>query len=761
MRKVHIISLLTLILPSGLLGQNIIGKWTSYLPYNQGRQIAISGNKVFCSTEGGLFYYDTADRSIHKLSREDGLSDSDISAIAASEETGQVIIAYSNANIDILEGNRIFNLADILRKLIVGDKRINSVCIKGSRAYLSTGFGVVVLDLARKEISETYLIGPQGSQVKVNDVAIFGNTIFAATETGLLRAALDSPNLIDFNSWTLITDFTGSIGPFNTLHVFDQKLFANRQVDGSGDQLFQFDGMVWSLYPHLQNFEVYDLGSGTNEFFINTEVAVFVFNKTGDLLRLIESGSPRQSLMDQSGQLWIADRNKGLILSSQGSEMEIIKPEGPSARDVVSMAHNGKFLAGVAGGTTSNLANLYRHARLYTYDGLKWGGYTTDSIRDLVKVVFQPEDPNRMFIGTWGYGVMEFQNEQVLNVYNETNSTLRTIIPGPYIRCGGIAFDSQKNMWVSNSGVEAPLSVRKKDGTWKSFEISSYVDAPNMGDILITRTGHIWIILPGGRGLFVYNTNGTIDNTDDDSWKKLSVTDRDNKIITNDIYAISEDRDGNIWMGTARGVVVYYSPSRVFSDGEFYAQQIIVPRNDGSGFGDVLLGEEVVTSVAVDGANRKWLGTRNGGVFLVSDDGLKQIHAFNTLNSPLLSNSITSIALHPGSGEVFFGTNNGIISYISDATQPDNVFSDVFVYPNPVRENYEGPVVISGLIEDTWIKITDMNGNLVHETKSLGGQAIWDGKNLKGDRVMTGVYLVFCTNDDGSQTHITKLLFIH
>ena len=193
----------------------------------------------------------------------------------------------------------------------------------------------------------------------------------------------------------------------------------------------------------------------------------------------------------------------------------------------------------------------------------------------------------------------------------------------------------------------------------------------------------------------------------------------------------------------------------------FMPVRLFVPRNDGSDKGDLLLGTETVTSIEVDGANRKWLGTKNGGVFLVSDDGQTQIHSFNTDNSPLLSNSVTDIAIDENTGEVFFATFNGIISYISDATGPDQAFNDVYVFPNPVRPEYQGKIVINGLIENTYVKITDLNGNLVYETMSQGGRAVWDGNNFRGDRVSTGIYLVFCTNEDGSQTHMTKLMFIH
>jgi ligand-binding sensor domain-containing protein len=460
------------------------------------------------------------------------------------------------------------------------------------------------------------------------------------------------------------------------------------------------------------------------------------------------------------GTLWVADRNNGLVMINS-SETRYLKPDGPSNIYVTSLEVEKDILVAVAGGITSGLNNLFRIGELYRYKEKEWSNWTNSNIKDLINIAFDPQDPSHYYIATWGYGLLEFKDEVLVNQYRTENSSLQSILQGDFIRIGGLVFDRDNNLWVSNSGVSEPLSVLKTDGEWQSFEIANAVNAPNIGEMIFTEDGNLWMILPGGYGLFVFNSNGTVSNEDDDEYKKLSVVDIDNSVISNFIYSIAQDRQGNIWLGTNKGIVVYYSPSRVFNSNEFYAQTILVPRNDNSGFGDPLLGTETVTAIKVDGANRKWLGTRNGGVFLVSEDGLKQIHAFNIDNSPLLSNSINDIAINENTGEVFFATNSGIISYVSDAIGPDDDFSDVYVFPNPVRETYFGDIVITGLIENAYVKITDLNGNLVHETRSLGGNAIWNGNNLSGKRVSTGVYLVFLTNEDGSLTHVTKLLFIH
>jgi ligand-binding sensor domain-containing protein len=315
---------------------------------------------------------------------------------------------------------------------------------------------------------------------------------------------------------------------------------------------------------------------------------------------------------------------------------------------------------------------------------------------------------------------------------------------------------------MTNSNVAEPISVLKADGSWKSFRVNNLISGYGaLGDILVSSAGHKWVIIPRGNGLFAMDDNMTIDDISDDIYEKVSVVDKYGKVITNDVYSFAEDHNGNLWLGTNQGVLVMYSPYRLFTDGIIYAQEILIPRNDGSGYADPLLGTQIVTSIEVDGANRKWLGTAGGGVYLVSEDGLEELVQFNETNSPLLSNAIRDICVDGVSGEVFFGTDKGIISYKGDALQGSTAYNKVVVYPNPVRESYEGPVAIKGLVERTTVKITDMSGNLVFETESFGGQAIWDGKNLRGERVATGVYMIYLSNRDGTLAHVTKVLFIH
>ncbi len=304
---------------------------------------------------------------------------------------------------------------------------------------------------------------------------------------------------------------------------------------------------------------------------------------------------------------------------------------------------------------------------------------------------------------------------------------------------------------------ENPVYVIRSDGEWENLEFSNDIFGidTRLTGILATSFGQVWLLVKND-GIFVFreNRNGTL------SERFFAVKNQDSELIER-VFSIAEDLDGNIWVGTNKGPVVYYNPVSIFEEQTVLGYQIQIPRNDGTNYADLLLENEIINTIAIDGANRKWLGTESSGVFLMSEDGKEEIHNFNQDNSPLFSNKTVSIAVNNENGEVFFGTDKGVLSFMGQATEGNEDFTDVYVYPNPVREDYEGDITITGLVTDANVKITDVSGNIVYETTALGGQAIWDGKNFSGKRVQTGVYLVFCTNEDGSKTHVTKLLFIH
>jgi hypothetical protein len=757
---IFIFGLLTLT-ASPVFGQIPLGNWRTHLPYQYCTQVETTNDRVYCSTTGGLFYYNLEDNLVEKISKIDGLSDNGVSAMRWNPDLETMILAYESSNLDIIRQGKVVNLPDIMKKQITGDKSIYDIYYIGEQAYLSTGFGIVVVNLEKNEISETYVIGDEGQALKVNQVTSDGTYLYAATGKGIRKGLLSDPFLVDYHAWETITNIPGSTGEFSSIAFFQDHIFATlADPAGEQDQVYYSSGTGWASYPYFTGKICYELLNQGDFLTLVDDTAVHVINDDFLVVQQMFSSRPRSASVDYHGNLWLADLGHGLITNQGGGTWSII-PNGAFSTSVFDMEESAGILQTVVGAVSSSWGNLYETAILETFADEKWSYVASWDDRDLITLTIDPDDPYHVYAGSWGYGLLEFKGNEITR-YDETNSSLQTIIPGPYVRIGGVALDPHGNLWMTNSNVAEPISVLKPDGTWKSFRADNLITGFNaLGDILVSSSGHKWVIVPRGNGLFAMDDNMTIDETSDDIYKKVSVVDKYGKVITNNVYSFAEDHNGNLWLGTNQGVLVMYSPYRLFTEGTVYAQEILIPRNDGSGYADPLLGAQVVTSIEVDGANRKWLGTSGGGAYLVSDDGQEEIRHFNTTNSPLLSNAITDICVNDVTGEVFFGTDKGIISYKGEALQGSTAFSHVVVYPNPVRETYDGPVAIKGLLANTTVKITDMSGNLVFETVSLGGQAIWDGNNFRGERVATGVYLVYLSDAVGSLSHVTKLLFIH
>lgn len=744
-----------------------VGAWRDHLSYRQAFRLADAGDRMFCATSGSLFYYNRNDHSVSKISTVNGLHDIDLNTIAFDNVNNRLIVGYKNGNIDLITAERIMNVPDIFLKSGLTNKTINHIHIRGNLAYLSCSFGISVLNPDKQEIKDTYYLGPGGSPAEVFAVTTNDDFIFAATGSGIFKAPLDNPNLVDFSVWSRISDIPNSTEKFTSLAWFGGKLFAIYHGSGTrNDHIYYSDNDQWkelgsSLYPEGTYY--YSLEATPEKLVIASQNYADVYDSGLRLVRHSWTGDPRHALIDKEDIIWTADHYHGIIRENPQTGRDTILPNGPSNNDAfLAYSAAGKIFI-TAGGLSSAWGNLYNLPCVHIFDGSKWQSWTDYEARDAINVIAKPNEPDNLYVATWGYGIIYLENLQKKTVYSPANSSLQTIIPGDYCRVYGMAFDRNMNLWVTNSGVSNPISVLSADGTWYSLNYGPAINAPNVSKLLIDAANRKWVILPRGNGLFVFDDNGTPSDIRDDTYARVSIVDNAGNEISNFVYDIAEDLEGNIWVGTASGPVVFYNPAAVFEGPQEggYAQQILVPRNDGSGLGDYLLSTETITSIAIDGANRKWFGTRNSGVFLISADGLKQIHHFTRENSPLLSNTINAITIDGKTGEVFFATDKGIISYRGTATSGGDSFGRVYAFPNPVRENYHGDITITGLARNVNVKITDISGNLVFETKALGGQAVWNGKNFDGRRVATGVYLVFCTNDDGSKTYVTKLLFIH
>ncbi len=767
------------LLLSGLSQAQIgIGQWRDHLPYKKGIAVTFSSEKVWCATSGGLFEYHKNDNTVKRLGKFAGFSDVNPSDVKYNPYNNTLIVTYKNGNIDIVDGMAIINISDVKRAQIVGNKTINSVFLRNEFAYLATGFGIVVIDTKRKEVKDTYFIGTNGGNIFVRDITINTTHIYAATDSGVFRASLSSSNLANFTAWSKIQGLPQ--GKFNTICSFNNKVYVNYSKALTSntyaqDTVYVFDGASWTHnFSPASGYNCYSIEAINSHIAFANDGYIDVYDANNQLIDHIWTYlnrfiAPRQAVMETPKLLWVADADVGLVRVENVWNVNGYAPSGPSTPKSYALDLKKEVLW-VAPGERNELWDNAPNPNIdgiFSFSDITWRTINResqtilDSIRDIVSVTINPSDPNQVFAGCLGKGLIEINNGTVTRIHNQYNSSLEVRGDDPnsgWVASFGSVFDKDGNLWVTNAKSNRPLSVKKAGGGWQSFSFGPNLQQLLISNVIVDQRGYKWCVLPRGGGLLVFDHGADISNTNDDRFKKLGTGSGNGGLPSAEVYSIVEDLDGEIWVGTDKGVAVFYSPENVFSGGNFDAQQIFVQQD---GHTQILFETEIITSIAVDGANRKWVGTQNSGVFLISQDGQKEVYHFTENNSPLLSNSITSIAIDHKSGEVFFGTAKGIVSFRSTATEGGENFENVYAFPNPVRPDHNGIIAIRGLVKDCDVKITDISGVVVNATKSLGGTAIWDGKTFSGDRVHSGVYLVFCSTEDGSKTYVTKILVIN
>lgn len=766
---------------SSLFAQEVgIGEWRDHLPYKSTVSVTASNENIYCATPYSIFYYNKSENSVNRFTRISGLSDIDIARVGFNLDYNTLLVAYENTNIDLVKGNVIINMRDIINSdaITPEEKVINNVMFIDNLAYLSCGFGIVVLDIDKEEIADTYYIGPNGAHINVNDLTYNDTSFFAATEVGIFSAYINDPNLAYFGSWSQDESIPDPNATYSYIVYCNDRLFTSKASPQYGEDTVLYNqNSVWYYNNEFSNVDVFGLNYFNGELYILHDYFINVYD--ANLERTLNiytynnlaGPSPKDLIIDKD-IMWIADGKNGLVRRISGSDYTFIYPNGPNTPDVFSMSAAGNNIYAVAGGRDLSWNNLYKRVDIFAFTDEEWNTIdetvdpSLDTIRDMVSVAINPFDHSQVFAGSWFRGMIELNNQEVKNLYTPENSGLgyKSNQGPPVCNVGGVAIDKSGYLWATSSHANEILSVRIPDGTslgeWYSYNLGTFSGSQDVGTLIIDSYDQKWIQIRAEHSIIVFKNNGNINEVSNIDVKVLTSATGNGNIPGNKVFSIAEDNDGEVWIGTDEGVSVFYSPENVFSNYNFDAQRILIPRNDGTGLADILLEFETVTAIAVDGANNKWIGTDRSGVFHLSPDGQTEYNHFTEQNSPLFSNNITSIVISED-GEVFIGTAKGIISYRSSASQGGETNSDVYAYPNPVESGYTGPIAIKGLVTNADFKITDISGQLIYNGTAEGGQAIWNGNNFSGRRAQTGVYLVFVSNDDGSEKLVTKILFIN
>ena len=788
--------------------QSRVGEWNIHLNYTEGTCLFSKQNTIYTGTKSQFFTYNQSDNSIESFSKLNGLNDNSVTAINSDPDSNILIIGYENGNLDLMSGAQIINIPYIKNaNNIVGSKKINNIHVNEGIAYLSCSFGLVTVNINNAEILDTYYFWNNGSYGAVFDSFVFdysvehpylSGKIFVATDFGLFSASKNNPNLLDPNSW--ITEYPilnnlGKITPSSftngvkkllgqnekngELILFPNNYNETNATTGSCEILIfskQKNLFVAQEIPeicnanenivsgHIKNSALMGF-SYSKLFYIDNLDDVTEKNSTSINIDMF-SISPLNSLngfnnlmfnKNEKGdviKIYFSDAVRGLTqcVIYQGDfyfENTFI-PNGPSANTFGDMSFVGDKLIIAHGGKNNSWNNLNIIKELSIYSNNTWE--QTSSLKDLEvnDLLTISGAENQFFVGSWNGGLLEFSDKSLIKIYNENNSSLQAITNDGWIRIGGCCLDANNDLWVTNSQAESPISFFKNQ-VWESFTLSSISTNTMVGKILCTTNDQKWI-QSRGEGIIVLSNS---KNNEILNEKKINSSPSYGNLPSNTVNAFVEDLDGSIWVGTSNGVGVFYFPNNIFSSSNFDCETPLV---EVDGYVERLLYNTNVLDIKIDGGNRKWFATEGKGVFLISENGTEEIYHFTSENSPLLSNTVYNIEINQKSGDVFFGTELGLCSFRSMATEAQENFKNVLVFPNPVKKNYSGLISISGLTDNTNVKITDISGNLVFETYSEGGFASWDGKNFSGKKVKTGVYLFFCTNNDFSETIVKKLL---
>lgn len=724
--------------------------------------MAAGNGKVFAATPYSLFSVTLADNSVERLSRVTGLSETGISAICYDNAQEKLFIAYSNSNIDILYRNDIINLPDIKRDNIIGDKTIYSIYPLEKNYYLSTGLGVVVIDGERYEVKDSWFIGNGGQQVKVNGFTSDATTFYAATEQGLKRASRNAANLADHTQWEMLSGNNGlPAGDCRNVLTVQNNLIAEAE-----SKLWIWNGNNWTVW-YQDEWPIISATVAENKVLLcqlkaNGESRVAILSSSGVMERAITQveplSSPRRAILLQNDP-WLADQFGGLTHFT-ASSYEQYKPNSPEATASGEMTVYNNTLYATAGEVNEAWNYQYNGNGIYILKEGEWTNinryrYTQiDTLLDYITIAIDPKDES-IWAGSFGGGLLHITQPLSFSITKAGVLSPTIGDPGSY-RVSGLAFDQDKLLWLSNYGAPQPLLAKKQDGSWLRFSIPFLLPENALTQIISDDDNYKWIVAAKSGGLLCYDPGGSVENTGDDHWKKFGTGAGNGNLPAADVLCIAKDKDGFIWVGTANGIGVIQCPGQVFTGQGCEAVWPVVKQGNFAGY---LFNGQQVRSIAVDGANRKWVATDNG-VWLISATGEEVIYQFTETNSPLLSNIVKKITINGQTGEVFFATAKGICSFRSTATEGSARNENVLVFPNPVPPGYSGTIGIRGLVNNAIVKITELDGRLVYQTRALGGQAVWDGKDYKGRRISTGVYLVLVSNDGRTENTAAKIVFI-
>lgn len=752
--------------------------WEDFFSYNNVKDFIKEGTKIYAVVDNAIFIYDELTGETTKLSSVNGLSGETTTSIHYSNAFQKLVIGYATGLVEIVDSNGEITISpDITNFTLSTEKEITNITEYNSKLYLSTPFAIVEYDIQNLVFGDTFFIGNNSSEIKINQISIYQDTIYAATENGIYTADVNNPNLIDFNNWT--QHFSGN---FSSIEVFNNQIFTSRNRD-----LYSISSVFTLNLIQTLPTTILKIKSSDTHLSVAINRQAYIFDSSLNQVAIITSDINSDNYFSlhavfaDDNTIYLGTKEFGILKTTflDTSIYVEIHPDGPSSNDLFSISVLNNNLWVVYGGYNDGYGPLNKKLGYSHYNGEGWinNPYNPDfPAKNLVHATIDPDHENRVYLSSWSAGngfpnsttggILVVEDDTPSIFLNQANSGLEDLWPSNpnyiSVRINGSAFDNDGNLWVANAWVDNKLKKMSPQGTWTSYDLSSIITstASGLNELIIDKTRSIWI---GTRrnGALVYNERG-------DKKRALITEPTKGSLPDANVRTVVADSNNRIWIGTQKGMVVFYNASGLF-DADIYDAEPIIILDDG--IPKKLLGDQPINTISVDGADNKWFGTSGGGALQSNPNGRETLNIFNTSNSPLPSNIILKIKVDNSNGKVYFGTAKGIVAFNSNVAPFGDELGEVYAYPNPVKSQHD-TVTIDGrngthLPQGTNVKILDSAGYLVYETNVIegqelqGGKVVWNKRNLAGRKVASGVYIVLLANKDKTETSSTKIAIIN
>lgn len=740
----RIFFLIIIFVSTEIFAQNT--RWEDHFSYRSVTGIIQVDDMLYCTSSHAIFSYDLRYNEVKKLSKANRLNAIQPTSLAYNPEFDYLLVGYQSGELDLL-GERSYNFIEIPLDDYAGNKQINHLYTESHWMIISAAYGVSLFDLERREFAETAFFRQGGEYFTANESVIFNNTIFTASDRGIYSHEINDliPN---FNNWENATSIPNS----PVLHI---EKFNNQLLASNAGNIYYYQNGNWHYLRYFGN--ITDINANGNFVSITTSNKIFVLDSNLNVIYEINVNSPVQAGIFANNEAYVGSSDKGLIrMSSQ----ESIFPDGPYSNSSFGVtAMQGHIWSAPGGILSYNLPALNIDGFSH-FNGISWTHIPyqeMENVRDITQITPNPNNLSQVYATSWheGFSIYEVVDDIPVAKIDHTNSSIleNNLYGNPFLRFGGSAFDESGNLYITQTFVSPQfynyLHKRTPSGTWTSYSLENYNQgAPTVLEPVIDNQGFVWIGSARGSGVVITNMNETYQILYGESMGDLP---------SSNVYAVAIDRSGTAWIGTQLGLRIKRNPIREFQSGNLDTEPIVIVQD---GIPEALLTDVAVQTIAVDGSNRKWIGTDGAGAFYVSENGRETIFHFTEDNSPLPANTIYDISVDNSTGIVYFATEGGLVSYKGDAKETGDGFGEIVAYPNPVRPDYQGPITIKGLARNADVRITDVVGNLIYKGRASGGIIQWDGTNLKGQKVASGVYIALMINADGTETANTKIAII-